>query len=69
MTSRIRFITYGAVLLQALLASPAHAFVADLAKGEAIAKHRCATCHLVSPVRRRPLRTCRVSLQSPARES
>jgi mono/diheme cytochrome c family protein len=49
MTSRIRFITYGAVLFQALLALPAHAFVADLAKGEAIAKHWCATCHLVSP--------------------
>jgi hypothetical protein len=49
MISQIRFIACGAVLFQALVAFPAHAFVADAARGEVIANRWCAACHLVSP--------------------
>jgi mono/diheme cytochrome c family protein len=49
MTLRILFTACGAVLFQALIALQAHAFVANAAKGEVIAKRWCATCHVVSP--------------------
>lgn len=49
MISQIRSIACGAVLLQTLVAFPAHAFVADAARGQVIANRWCAACHLVSP--------------------